>query len=250
MTIEDLDFHYQLQSEWTKEYRQILYKKIALTKFKRIVDFGCGTGCISYELQLRSNSTILAVDRDAEAIAFARKKYSQIQFLVADEDFLLAEKMKFDLILLNFVLLWQKKPVVLLKKLKRLLSENGVILICAEPDYGARVDYPEKFDFLKDFFAKTILQQNGDPFIGRKLKMIAASAGLESEVGAFCYLFRPETFVEKTTLREWKIWAEWGKMNTKEMKNLITEEKKAIAKKERIIFSPLFYAICKDYQEI
>jgi len=250
MDISKLHFHYLLQSEWTKDYRQLLYRKISLTRFRKILDFGCGTGVISKELQKESGQKITAVDRDREAIDFARQNFPEINFFPGDENELLKSRQKFDLIFLHFVLLWQPNPVQFLKKLCRLLTPAGKIVIAAEPDYGGRIDFPAEFDFLKEFFAQTISNQNGDPFIGRKLKKILSETNLHSEIGVFNYLFFPQTFDRKTWLQEWQIWSEWGRIDLDTTMKLIAKEEKAIRQRQRMVLFPIFYAIAENKQAI
>jgi SAM-dependent methyltransferase len=245
MQVEDLDFHYRLQAEWLGEARAFLFRRIALARFPSILDFGCGTGVISEELRERSNMRVTAIDRNPEIVAFASRSFPGIDFINGDEDYLISRKSKFDLIFLNFVLLWQQDPVIFLEKLKAVLHPRGTILIAAEPDYGARIDHPEQFGFLKDFFAAVIRNQLGDPLIGRKLHQIIKKAGLRAEVDLFSSIIVPTEFDPGIAAREWRIWGEWGQLSAEEQAALVAKEGDAIARGERLILAPIFYAICR-----
>ena len=198
--------HYRLQAEWLAPYRRYLYRKIGLVHHEHILDFGCGSGIITEEILQICSRPVLGVDRDPAMIAFAQKEFPQNRFLAADENELLKQGLRFDLIVLSFVLMWQAKPLHFLQKIKKLLSEKGTLLILAEPDYGGRIDFPDELDFLKEIFTGHIISQKGDPFIGRKLKNLLLKSGWQTEVGLASYLNFPETYDPDIWENEWRFW--------------------------------------------
>jgi hypothetical protein len=58
-------------------------------------------------------------------------------------------------------------------------APGGVVLALAEPDYGARIDYPPELARLGFWQREALRVQGADPDMGRKLKAIFSQAGLE-----------------------------------------------------------------------
>lgn len=61
--------------EWAHEYFRILFRVSDLAqemKPVRVLDFGCGDGRLSHELLTTTNATLVGIDRQDEAIQFAR----------------------------------------------------------------------------------------------------------------------------------------------------------------------------------
>jgi len=237
--------HYLLQAEWLAPSRSYLYRKIGLARHERILDLGCGSGVISEEIRQICGRPVLGVDRDPELVAFAEKEYPQNRFLAADENELLKQDLCFDLIVLSFVLMWQKKPLQFLRRIRELLRAKGTLLILAEPDYGGRVDFPDELDFLKDIFSGHILAQKGDPFIGRKLKTLLLKSDWQSEVGLASELNFPETYDPDTWENEWRFWQELAGLADETVNKILSLEKTATRSGRRLVLFPVFYAIAR-----
>ena len=66
----------------------------------------------------------------------------------------------------------------------RVTVPGGTILFLAEPDYGGRIDFPEKFTTLGEWQQAALRLQGADPQIGRQLADLLNQAGLQnSQVG-------------------------------------------------------------------
>jgi SAM-dependent methyltransferase len=237
--------HYQLQAEWLAPSRQYLYRKIGLARHERILDFGCGSGVITEEIRGICGRPLLGVDRDPAMAAFAQKEYPQNRFLAADENKLLEQGLRFDLIVLSFVLMWQAKPLLFLRKLKKLLKEKGTLLILAEPDYGGRIDFPDELNFLKEIFTGHIISQKGDPLIGRKLKTLLLKSGWQAEIGLASHLHFPVNYDRDIWENEWRFWRELAGLTGQTVKNILCFEKNATRSRQRLILFPVFYAIAR-----
>jgi ubiquinone/menaquinone biosynthesis C-methylase UbiE len=235
--------HYRLQAEWLAPSRHFLYRKIDLTRRENILDLGCGSGVISEEIRQICGRPVLGVDRDPEILSFAHSAYPENRYGVADENDLLQKRERFDLIVLSFVLLWQARPLLFLKKIKKLLRADGVLLVLAEPDYGGRIDFPVQLDFLKDIFCRHIMQLGGDPFLGRKLRSFLQKAGFQAEVDLASCLNFPGSYQDAVWNREWRFWQELASLSDATLKKIRRLEKNAACHRERLVIFPVLYAI-------
>ncbi|MCX6558707.1 MAG: class I SAM-dependent methyltransferase [Candidatus Aminicenantes bacterium] len=238
--------HYLLQAEWLAPSRHFLYRKISLASHERILDLGCGSGVITAEVAAICGRPILGVDRDPVMAAFAQAEYPENSFLAADENDLLKQGQHIDLILLSFVLMWQAKPEQFLKKLNGLLSDKGILLFLAEPDYGGRIDFPADLDFLKEIFTGHILGQHGDPYIGRKLKFLLEKSGWQAEVGLASHLHFPVDYDPGRWEEEWRFWQDLAGLPPRTLKKILECENKAFRTRQRLVLFPVFYAIARN----
>jgi ubiquinone/menaquinone biosynthesis C-methylase UbiE len=238
-----LHAHYQLQAQWLAPSRHYLYRKVDLARRETILDLGCGSGVIGDEIRQICGRRVVGVDRDADMLAFARSRYPEIDFRLGDEDSLSEEGLRFDLVILSFVLMWQARPLLFLKKVRKLLRAKGTVLVLAEPDYGGRIDFPAPLDFLKEIFTRHIMQAGGDPFLGRKLKSLLQKSGFRSEVGLASCLNFPDTYASRIWEREWRFWQELAGFSAGVLKKIERLEKAAAADRERLVVFPVFYAI-------
>ncbi|HUU05644.1 MAG TPA: methyltransferase domain-containing protein [Patescibacteria group bacterium] len=243
MDAEKFHDHYLLQAKWLAPGRHWLYRKIGLAGHERILDFGCGSGVLTEEIRQICGRPVAAVDKDPEILEFARGKFPKNNYRIGNENDLLREKQRFDLIVLSFVLMWQHRPLHFLEKIKKLLDRGGTLLILAEPDYGGRIDYPPKLDFLKEIFSRHILQSGGDPYLGRKLKSLLQKTGFRSEVGLSSCLNYPESYQLDVWGREWNFWQQLAGLNEQILKKIRRLEITATRRQERLVVFPVFYAI-------
>ncbi len=238
--------HYRLQADWLAPGRHWLYRKIGLARHERILDFGCGSGVITEEIRQICGRQVTGVDRDPEMVKFALNEYPENSFRNADENDLLKEGLSFDLIILSFVLLWQAKPSLFLKKIRRLLRAEGTLLVLAEPDYGGRIDFPPQLNFLQDIFSAGIRSQGGDPFLGRKLKSLLDTSGYSSEVGLASHLNFPGEYDAQAWDREWRFWQQLAGLPEPTLNKIRRQEKSAARRHERLVVFPIFYAIARS----
>ncbi len=96
----------------------------------KILDYGCNTG---YFLNLIKNRyptkrfELYGADINKYAIKYARKRYSGFRFFNTKGDFLY--KHKFDVIILSHVLEHIKDRENFIRKLKKLMKKNGLLII-------------------------------------------------------------------------------------------------------------------------
>jgi SAM-dependent methyltransferase len=243
------DEHYQLQAQWLEPSRRYLFRKSGLARRRRILDLGCGSGVIADQMRRLAGRPVTAVDRDPAMVEFAGGAYPGNDYLAGDERVLARRGLRFDLVVISFVLLWQPRPLPFLKRLRKLLDAGGALLVLAEPDYGGRIDFPADLDFLKDIFAGHIAGNGGDPFIGRRLAALLAAAGFHADVELASALTFPSGFVDAALAkggcweREWRFWQELAGFPDALLAKIMRLERRAAARCERLVLFPVFCAL-------
>ena len=127
---EDYARNSDAQLKWAQE----LWKKIDLSKYKSILDMGCGDGKITANISATLPlSKSLGVDSSPEMIAYAVKKYPSTQypnlaFSCVDARELNFDR-KFDLIFSNAVLHWVDNHQAFLQGANLALQDGGRLII-------------------------------------------------------------------------------------------------------------------------
>lgn len=245
MDAERFHEHYRLQASWLAPSRRYLFRKAGVAGRRRILDLGCGSGVIAEELRLASGRPVLAVDCDPEMTELARRLYPGNEYLAGDERRLLRQGRRFDLVVISFVLLWQRRPLPFLKRLRGLLDEGGALLVLAEPDYGCRVDQPDGLAFLGGIFAGHIRRQGGDPCVGRRLASLLRRAGFRAQVELASFLDFPRPETNGDWEREWRFWKDLAGFSEATLRRILRREKSAIARHERMVLFPVFCALAR-----
>lgn len=102
---------------------------------KRVLDFGCGSGYGSYELS-KVAATVTAVDVSCEAIEYARSRFKNPNLTYLHIDQIGDEK--YDIITSFQVIEHVDNVKTYLQQLKRLLSDDGTLIITT-PDKSIRL---------------------------------------------------------------------------------------------------------------
>lgn len=187
MDREALEAQLQRQVIWLKESWLWHLQRKVTNAYKvrgtgqpppRGLDVGCGPGLVM-DL-LGAEMDIEGVDLDPDMVEMCRAR--GLRARTADAGNLPFDDGEFDIVYCSFLLLWVKDPVKVVNEMTR-VSRRWVIAL-AEPDYGARIDHPGELRILNDIMTEGILAEGGDPHIGRKLRHVFSSCGLDVEVGA------------------------------------------------------------------
>ncbi len=101
-----------------------------------VADLGCGTGWLSLEVARRNpQARILAIDKDAEALAWARAYYSRhqrrkgaIEHVEADLAEVEFDSQSLDVVVAFFVLHALEKPLELLARVREALRPGGILV--------------------------------------------------------------------------------------------------------------------------
>ncbi len=148
----------QLQTQLLRKFDGDVYKPI-FDKYESpdILDLGCGNADMIFDRlsDYHNDFRLMGIDRDEEKVCEAEQRYGKkgVSFYAADAegaDFeeRIAEAMKnegiekFDIINIAMLLLHLKSECSLLRKLRRLLKPNGIIVI-RDIDDGINFAYPD-----------------------------------------------------------------------------------------------------------
>ena len=239
-----LHARYRLQATWTAAIRRRLLADLPSDPAGRILEVGSGTGVITSELSDQYSGKTYGVDIDPAAAAFSASYDVRSRFAVADGGALPFPDGGVDACVCHFLLLWVPDPAGLLREMVRVTRSNGHVIAMAEPDYCARIDYPEGLVELGTTQAEALRGRGADPSIGRKLRALLNAAGLTRVVagvlgGEWSTAEDPET-----TESEWQVLEN-------DLSELFEPDRLAVCREmdqrsrvagERILFVPTFFA--------
>ncbi len=169
------------QARWTQGTRNHLYQRADLEQAERVLDVGCGTGVITAELARRTQGGVIGIDLDPEMVAYARQYDEGAQYEQGDALDLPYPDEHFDIVTCHYLLLWLRDPLLGVREMARVTRIGGSVLVCAEPDYGGRLDWPELP--VREWQILALRRQGADPVIGRSLRRLLVEARLEPDVG-------------------------------------------------------------------
>ncbi len=240
----ELNRQLKRQALWLREsWLWLLRTRILEKEPSRLsaLDVGCGPGYVMEVLA--SDMNVKGVDVDPAMVSEGKARGLSIAPGRAEE--LPYEDGSFDLVYCTFLLLWVKDPAKVVFEMKR-VSRKWVACL-AEPDFGARLDYPEGLSPLKELVVKGMKAEGGDPYIGRKLRSVFSKVGLSAEVGAHLGVWGIEKLREETP-GEWK-WIQMTAAPTFDSKlqleRIRSEWDKALGDGSLFQFNPVFYALAK-----
>jgi SAM-dependent methyltransferase len=204
------------------------------------LDVGCGPGFV---MDLLSDLlSVQGVDRDEDMVkASAARGLTATQ---GDARCLPFEANSFEVVYCSFLLLWSSEPRRVIEEMRRVSSEWVVCL--AEPDFGGRVDYPPSLSALKEQTIDGVNGEGGDPYVGRKLRALFRSVGLDPEIGTYPGVWDSERLRSESP-DEWR----WIAMtsgrgpNDPEMERLRSVWDAAAADGTLFQYNPIFYAFAR-----
>lgn len=133
------NYSHYTQPEDLKRLRFVL-ETIQNLKIKspKILDIGCGNGNISYQLAM-SGCNVTGIDISVDAIAYANQhfKHEKAEYKVFSV-YDLPDDNSFDVIICSEVLEHLPVPENMLFKTKKLLSENGIVIVTVPNGKGPR----------------------------------------------------------------------------------------------------------------
>ncbi|MBT3669108.1 MAG: class I SAM-dependent methyltransferase [Chloroflexi bacterium] len=233
---------YQQQAQWTEKVRQYLFRKSHLNAAERILDVGCGTGV---SLDGIRPETSMGVDIDMESLSFAKLNNPGLNLSCADAHKLPFGDNALDNSFCQFLLLWVQSPQIVLEEMIRVTKPGGKIIAIAEPDYGGRIDFPEKFEVIGKAQTNSLISQGADPFMGRKIKKIFQDSRMKDiEYGVINGSWNTSPSVNSFDL-EWEVIKSDIKNspNIKEIMRLKKIDRQSWNLGYRVLYIPTFYAI-------
>jgi SAM-dependent methyltransferase len=245
MTLEEWDAQYTRQAGWTRGTRTYLYRRASLLRAVRVLDVGSGTGVVTEELAARTQGEVIGVDLDPEMVAFARKRGGRADYRQGDAHALSFGDGWFDVVACHFVLMWCRDPAQVAREMVRVTRPGGVVLVCAEPDYGGRIDHPDLA--MGHLQSQSLRREGADPWLGRKLRRLFNLPGVrQTEVGLIPGLWDLSAMCTQFEA-EWALWERSlaGIVPDDELVRLKSADLEAIEAGERLVFVPVFYALVR-----
>jgi len=184
--VDDFIKKLELQALETAEERLPLYLEVGLKDAKLVLDVGCGSGFVTRDIAQLTKGEVIAIDGSFHLIDVAKKilkNYSNTKLCIADAENLPFENNTFNTATCNLTLMWAENPSKVVCEMARVTKPKGRVLASLEPDYGGKIHWPENPKIDPLFAGESIRKKGGDPHIGRKLRQIFVSAGLETKIG-------------------------------------------------------------------
>lgn len=204
------------------------------------LDVGCGPG---YVMEILADMfDVQGIDIDPATVAECERR--ALNARVADAHSLPFDDESFDLAYCSFLLLWVKNPEKVLSEMMR-VSRSWIVCL-AEPDFGARIDYPKEFSVLARIAEDGVRAEGGDPLIGRKLRSIFHQCGLDSEIGIHPGVWGIEKLREEAEA-EWRYLELTARGNEERARldELHPLWVRALEDGSLFQFSPVFYAFAR-----
>lgn len=242
LTPREWDAQYARQADWTRATRNHLYRQANLRKAARVLDVGSGTGTVTEELAAATRGQVTGVDIDPLMVGYSRQRGGRAEYRLADAHALPFDDGLFDVTVCHFVLLWCLHPDQVAREMVRVTRPGGAVLVCAEPDYGGRIDHPDLP--LSRWQAEALRREGADPLLGRKLRgLFTPLSACQVEVGLIPGLWDLPTLRAQFDA-EWALWERSlaGVVPADELARARAIDLEAIQTGERLAFVPVFYA--------
>ena len=153
---------------------QRFFEEAGIEPGMRVLDVGCGAGDTSLLVakMVGERGEVIGVDRAPAAIAAARvkaKDHPNVRFLEGDPADMSFEQ-PFDAVVGRYVLMFQKHPPTMLRRLGSHLRPGG-LLVFHELDYAGLSSFPPlpTFEQIWRWNADTTRLYGADPLMGAKL---------------------------------------------------------------------------------
>ncbi|MCD6402211.1 MAG: class I SAM-dependent methyltransferase [Anaerolineales bacterium] len=238
---------YQQQAQWTKSVRSYILKKLSIKHNNKILDVGCGTGVLIGEFKKHGFEQIYGLDSDPDAVMFAKKFEPNAYFTQANGYNLPFPDQTFQVVFCHYLLLWLENPQKALKEMKRTTKTDGYVIAFAEPDYGGRIDTPQRLEEIGKLQTESLIYQGADPFIGRKLPSLFIESGFKSIgygiLGGEWQVLLDEDFKIENEMLLYDL---RKRMSDEEVHKFIEINREATMQGKRVLYVPTFYAWGKN----
>jgi ubiquinone/menaquinone biosynthesis C-methylase UbiE len=243
LSVEQWHQQFLRQAGWTRGIRSHLYRQAGLWKAEAVLDVGCGTGAVTQEVAERCRGRVTGLDLDPAMIGFAAESVGEIDWLLGDAHCLPFGTDSYDVVLCSFLLMWTERPDIAVQEMARVVKAGGVVLATTEPDYGGRIDYPEEIA-LGSLMEESVRRDGGHPRIGRRLKAMFSSAGLEVQTGVISSIWNDRQLVEEFEA-EWDfILRTLGNVaGEAQLQAYKDKARRALREGARLVFVPNFWAL-------
>jgi ubiquinone/menaquinone biosynthesis C-methylase UbiE len=169
----------------TPQRRSSSLKGLEIPGGSAILDVGCGSGVLGFDLLTRfPNSSLFCLDIESSILIQARQKqpsFGATSFIASDAYRLPLNENSFDVVACQYLLQHLADPIRALREMRR-VSKKGALAIVFEWDDGANFIHPPlpaELDKVFEAKVKLINRRGGDRNIGRKLYHHLSAAGWE-----------------------------------------------------------------------
>jgi len=235
---------YAAQARWTEALRKRLLAQIELPSQPQVLEIGSGTGCITAWFSTELGTRVWGIDLDRPTVQFAQAHDLNSGYAQANGASLPFPAGHFDLVFCHFLLLWTPDPALILNEMKRCLRPQGWLIAFAEPDYSARIDYPDRLGVLGTYQKQALKRRGAQIDRGRELRGLFADTGLQHVQAGLLggeWSEDPPDDLES----EWAILRAdlAGKIPDVALNELEQLDRQAWADQKRILFVPTFFAL-------
>jgi SAM-dependent methyltransferase len=242
---EEWDRQFSRQADWTRATRSRLYRRANLLRAGRVLDVGSGTGVVTEEVAARTQGQVIGVDVDPAMVAHAQNRGGQAEYRLGDAHDLPFDDGWFDVTVCHFLLMWCHDPARAAREMVRATQPGGSVLVCAEPDYGGRIDHPDLP--LGRWQMDALRGEGADPCLGRKLRsLFNLPAVREVDVALIPGLWIAANLRAEFDA-EWSLWERslTGLVPLEELASVKSADRAAIESGERLVFVPIFCALVR-----
>jgi ubiquinone/menaquinone biosynthesis C-methylase UbiE len=229
------------QARWTQATRDHLYRRAGLARAEHVLDVGCGTGAITAELARRTSGEVVGIDIDPEMLDFADQHDDGARYEQGDALDLPYPDGHFDIVTCHYLLLWLHDPSLATREMARVTRSGGSMLVCAEPDYGGRLDWPDLP--VREWQILALHRQGADPLVGRSLRRFLIDADLEPDVSVMASVWDIRS-IRTEFEAEWAmLWQDvQGMIDKATFQSARARARSAVEAGTRLVFVPTFYA--------
>lgn len=182
-----------IYKEPIKALKKLIHKKKKKVKIK-ILDLGCGYGRISKVLKKFGN--VVGLDISYQGLKLAKKL--KIPLVLGDGEILPFRSKSFDVVVCAEVIPYTDNPYNMLREIKRVLVNNGLLFLSVENLYGGLISDP----FIKASEIEDIIRR-GESKKAKYFRKEEILSTLE-KMGFKVIYFRPVGFVRAGFLSKYK----------------------------------------------
>lgn len=238
---------FTVQAEWTKPLRQFLINQTGMSSSSSVLEVGSGTGVILRDTNKMVGNQPIGIDFDLERLSENKVVKPDQVVSCADVYSLPFPVNTFDFVISHYFYLWLKDPFQALVEVKRVLKPGGFAIAFAEPDYAARIEYPEHFQALADAQTKSLIDQGINPKTGRSLPSFFSGSGFTDIQYGLSGFQIPVQVLSKDWESEWKMLQHdlSGKLSNEQLNQYKVDDKKSRISGSRVSWIPTLYTIGK-----
>lgn len=167
---------YSRQNQWFAARRNELLRKANISKANWVLDLGCGCGEVTTALNDRCAGHCVGVDIDAQIL-----RNVPITSVQGDAVELPFSSRLFNIVFAQMFFLWAKPLRAVINEIRRVLAQDGTLIISAEPDYGGAICYPDSIGV--STLIDNLQSEGANPFVGRELGSALQDAGFTVSCG-------------------------------------------------------------------